>query len=388
MLLRRTYARLAIGLVFCLGVFFLIVVLADPRQSAAQSTQLLGYAWSDTIGWISLSGSGYGLSVDGSGNLSGYAWSEHIGWVSAEPADIAGCPAGTCQPRVSGGSFAGWIKAIGAGGNGWDGWISLHCSNTGSCGTSNYGVTLTSGTLSGYAWGSDVVGWIDFNYGSGPAPSCAFNPATQSIVRGSNTTLSWTSTNATSGFISLIGPVSTAGSVGVNPTATTTYSATFGGGGGYGSCEATVNVSCAPLYSCNGQTIQYTTAGCVTTNVTTCVSPNYCEAGKSTCSVPPVSYDPSGTLTASPQLVRYNGTSTVSWSVQNASSCTVTGNGNTWNGLTSAGAACTHKNGACVTNPVTTSVRYTLTCTALPGATPPAFTDSVTIVPSPVYEER
>lgn len=40
---------------------------------------------------------------------------------------------------------------------GWDGWISL-----GSAGTTSYGVTLSNGSLEGFAWGSDVIGWIDW----------------------------------------------------------------------------------------------------------------------------------------------------------------------------------------------------------------------------------
>ena len=43
------------------------------------------------------------------------------------------------------------------------GWISMNCSNTDTCGTSNYKVQLnTSGDLTGYAW-SSTVGWISFN---------------------------------------------------------------------------------------------------------------------------------------------------------------------------------------------------------------------------------
>lgn len=44
------------------------------------------------------------------------------------------------------------------------GWISFSCSNTASCTTVNYGVTVNpaSGLLSGDAWSSNV-GWIKFN---------------------------------------------------------------------------------------------------------------------------------------------------------------------------------------------------------------------------------
>ncbi len=74
--------------------------------------------------------------------------------------------------------MTGWVKALSADGNGWDGWISLAGDgatwNGSSCvgandylGTNrcNYGVKLNliTGDFEGYAWGSDVVGWIDFN---------------------------------------------------------------------------------------------------------------------------------------------------------------------------------------------------------------------------------
>jgi hypothetical protein len=52
------------------------------------------------------------------------------------------------------------------------GWISMNCSNTNTCGTSNYKVELEqSGNLTGYAW-SSTVGWISFNP-AGPYPTGA-----------------------------------------------------------------------------------------------------------------------------------------------------------------------------------------------------------------------
>ena len=56
--------------------------------------------------------------------------------------------------------LVGWLKALSGGSaqsGGWDGWIHLH--GTG------YGVELQEdSTFSGYAWGSDVIGWLDFSY--------------------------------------------------------------------------------------------------------------------------------------------------------------------------------------------------------------------------------
>jgi hypothetical protein len=65
-------------------------------------------------------------------------------------------------------------------------WISLSCSNDGSCGTSNYQVKVNkdSGLFSGYAWGgapsSGGTGWIDFSGATANLvtsfPGCAYLP--------------------------------------------------------------------------------------------------------------------------------------------------------------------------------------------------------------------
>ena len=59
------------------------------------------------------------VSAASSDNISGYAWSNNVGW------------------------------------------ISLNCTNSNSCATSNYGVHVnpSTGNFSGYAW-NDNVGWI------------------------------------------------------------------------------------------------------------------------------------------------------------------------------------------------------------------------------------
>ncbi len=160
-------------------------------SQAGAGHNVLGFAWSENIGWISFNsdncdtdnngfidtdatvlGCGgdnstdvafdYGVNVDLAGNVSGYAWSENIGWISFEPADIVGCPAGICQPSLAGGIFSGWARALNHGG-GWDGWISLNCVNSGVCAASNYKVCLNSINFEGWAWGGDVVGWVSFN---------------------------------------------------------------------------------------------------------------------------------------------------------------------------------------------------------------------------------
>jgi hypothetical protein len=69
------------------------------------SGDLSGYAWNDTIGWISFScknhnpscshrgtGTGdYGVYIDGTGDFRGYAWNDVVGWVSFNCANDSSC---------------------------------------------------------------------------------------------------------------------------------------------------------------------------------------------------------------------------------------------------------------------------------------------------------
>lgn len=183
-----------------ISIFVFVVFLSTPKSQATLGDKVYGYAWSSNIGWISFnscanpdvsfpdctgSTQDYGVTYNSSGVLSGYAWSPNIGWIKF--GGLSGFPTGagttnanatvtTVNPNA--GRFSGWARAC-AGtlnsspneslpGNctsmtsrtdGWDGWISL--SGTG------YGVSFNPNTgnpePSSYAWGSDVVGWIDFS---------------------------------------------------------------------------------------------------------------------------------------------------------------------------------------------------------------------------------
>ncbi len=181
----------------------LSTILGSPKNVASQSTgvAITGFAWSDNIGWIDLNctNSGvcgtdhFGLSVNSSGVLSGYAWSDNIGWVSANASDLTGCPNGPCTATITGGVLSGWLKAISADNNGWDGWISLSGSN--------YGLTLASGSFSGYAWGSTNVGWVDFEYAK-----TAYGTCTPSYPCSGNTIEYTSSSCSTSAVTTCVSP--------------------------------------------------------------------------------------------------------------------------------------------------------------------------------------
>ncbi len=157
-----------------LALFFSFFFVNGAKAGAGDN--VLGWAWSETIGWISFNstnqgiGANYGVNVDSGGNLSGYAWSEHIGWISFNSGDVSGCPSAPCAPvfNKANGEVSGWAKALAADNNGWDGWIHLKGTN--------YGVSVSGCNWDGWAWGSDVVGWIHFrgaNYGvTGSGNAC------------------------------------------------------------------------------------------------------------------------------------------------------------------------------------------------------------------------
>jgi hypothetical protein len=195
-----------------------LLLWSTPAQATTHEVD--GYAWSSNIGWISFNcktgganqanvcianggASDYKVLLDDTtGKLSGYAWSTNIGWISFNEAHIVGCPAGganctTPSINLTDGAITGWARACAGTVNGdctgasrtdgWDGWIELSGTNhtspdlTGAGGVSYKKLT---GEIVGYAWGSNVVGWIQFR-----TTTTGVLPGSYQIVRvdGTNT---------------------------------------------------------------------------------------------------------------------------------------------------------------------------------------------------------
>ena len=239
-------------------ILTLVLFGASSRVSAGSAENIRGFAWSDTIGWISFNNlsdgnlNSYGVNKDATGNLVGYAWSDNIGWIQF--GGLSGFPSGggtvAVNARVVGNAWEGWVRAIAGVGrtDGWDGWISL--KGTG------YGTTQNGTLIQGWAWGSEVVGWVDMSRvsmvvpASQPTATLSVNPTT--VVSGGSTTLTWTSANATSctgssnpatswsGIKSLAGSQTVSGLV-----SNTTFSLTCTGPGGQITATANVTVSAA-----------------------------------------------------------------------------------------------------------------------------------------------
>src|SRR3989344_3554235 len=106
-------------LVLILGIGFFI---SKNEARAGAAHNLLGFAWSSNVGWISFNSENcdadnsgtsdgapagcppsgatipnYGVNVDKTtGIASGYAWSSNVGWLSFNQSDLTGCPSGAC----------------------------------------------------------------------------------------------------------------------------------------------------------------------------------------------------------------------------------------------------------------------------------------------------
>lgn len=117
------------------------------------------------------------------GRLSGQAWSNNYGWLDFSDDNVQSCweanqgetfdgPAKILFPT---GKIVGWGKFL-AGDDfpddGWDGCVSFSGVEYG------VNVDLATGVVSGWAWGSDVVGWISFTN-----PECPFCDVTIVIER-------------------------------------------------------------------------------------------------------------------------------------------------------------------------------------------------------------
>lgn len=170
-----------------LGLFALFAVLffiqgSSVLQASEHENLLNGYAWSSNVGWISFSCANedpqtcgsqpdYQVKIDPpTGKFSGYAWSSNIGWIDFEPpapypetptmpATVRAVSSDVC---ASGLEAQGWVRAdAGSDASGWDGWIKLAGETSGGA---HYGVCLMEdgNSFEGFAWGSDVVGWVQF----------------------------------------------------------------------------------------------------------------------------------------------------------------------------------------------------------------------------------
>ncbi len=199
----------------------------------------------------------------------------------------------------------------------------------------------------GYWWNVDfnsgVDGWGYENFlekttptpPPTPQPTVSITATPSSISSGSSSTLTWSSTNATSCTASggWSGSKQTSGTQSVSPTATTNYTITCTGAGGTVAQSVTVTVA-------------------------------------------PTLPQPTVLLTASPSSIISGGSSTLTWSAVNATSCTASGG---WTGSKAV------PSGSQTVAP-TANTTYVINCSGTGGSTSQSVTVTVgaTVVPPTV----
>jgi hypothetical protein len=348
-------------------ILIAVVVLFAPAAMAQTipPVDLSGYAWSSNIGWISLNclndsncaTSDYKVTVNADRTVTGYAWSSNIGWIKF--GGLTGFPAGggtagsnvTLTGSYPNLTFNGWARACAAtaGGTcasmstssaagGWDGWISMRGTNYAV--SANMGVGMNSDS---YAWGSDVVGWIDmFSYVTFATQSASLSGTSCTIPVGQNTcggSLTWDIDTA------LASPniynVRTSASVSTNASANN-YGVTLTFGNTTFQARSNTSVLASRVLSA-------TCAAGLVHNGSQCV------VGTST--------EPSIlNFTAQPRFVRMGGNATVTWGLSTitGSTCAITGpNTNYAVGTTS---------GTLTVGPIRSQSTYKITCTGSYGS--------------------
>jgi hypothetical protein len=284
MKLSKTKLSVLFSIIAIVAVFVCAkVILADTGSN------MYGYAWSSNIGWVKLNdctdpsdsstctpGSSYGVSIlpVAPGTMTGYAWSSNIGWITF---NSAGCPTTGCTPGARADwanpngdgsvNIKGWARACSVYASGcsgalasndylgdWDGYIAL---DSASAGAGSFGLKINNDkTISGFAWGSEVMGWIKSITGKintdGLIVQLTANPT--SITKGASSTLTVTAVNIDSANACSIpgAPAVTmasganniwTGTVSVSPSTVTTYEVTCTKGTKTASATAIVSVT-------------------------------------------------------------------------------------------------------------------------------------------------
>jgi PKD repeat protein len=221
--------------------------------------------------------------------------------------------------------FAGADK-IGEDVTGADGWAVDWDTTQGTNGEVDLTAVATGGGLAA----TSTAVRVTVNNTGQPPPTVTLTAAPDAIASGGNSTLTWSSTNATACEASggWTGERQAAeGSEQVSPPETTTYTLTCTGDGGSAQASATVTVVPAPTV----------------------------------------------TLSAEPQSIVVGDSSTLTWSTTNADTCQALGG---WSGERPAAG------GSESTGTLTATTVYTLTCTGVGGTTGASVTVTVDEAPT------
>jgi hypothetical protein len=183
--MKSTFLKIGLGL--C-TVAAIVAVTVLPHNSFADPVtyDVTGQAFSDMpdsadqgktpdnhyggrgLGYINMKGSNYAVTLNPTtGAFGGYGWSEFGGYVEFAPVGLAGASIvpsclniKTNECPVSG--YIRYVSHTDPQSGGWDGQVKMSdpsWTNGVKLGKEIAGVRA----MSGYAWGGDVVGWVDFS---------------------------------------------------------------------------------------------------------------------------------------------------------------------------------------------------------------------------------
>lgn len=201
-----------------------------------------------------------------------------------------------------------------------------------------------------------------------PVPTCTVNLSPNPINEGQGSTLEWNSSNADTFYIQNVGYVNAAGTGTVSPSQTTSYTGTVTNS--YGSADCTGTQTLTVYQSCpfDGTTITHGSSTTAYQNDlvpygSSCVSETRtCNNGTlsgsyqyASCAVNELPPPPTVSISVSPSVVHRGDTAVLTWSSENADSCTVTGGGDSWTGISSPPEGQE-------TSPVRGEVTYVLEC--------------------------
>ena len=351
---------------FLLAILFVGAAVAQA-QTLPAPIDLDGFAWSSNIGWISLNcrndsncaSSDYKVTINADRTITGWGWSSNLGWVKF--GGLASFPVGggtaAENARLTGTypnlTWSGWARACAGtlGGTcstmsnnpeagAWDGWIALRGTNHAI--TSNMATGMNADS---YAWGSEVVGWIDmFSQVTFATTSATIWGNNCTITQGASTCatqLNWDiDTSAVSPNMYRV--TAPASQLSTNRTQTN-YGVTIGLGNttfharsGTTMLDAvTLNASCAAGLSPSG---------------------GICVLGTGTTS-------PTMNLKAVPPIVRRGNTATINWSLSSLAGNTCVINGP---GITNSAVGTV--TGSVQTGPILNTATVRMTCTGAYGS--------------------
>lgn len=362
--------------------FCLFMHTAAVHAQTIPATELSGFAWSSNIGWISLNckndsncaASDYRVTINADRTITGWGWSSNIGWIKF--GDLSAFPAGggtTARNAEITGTYPnltwqGWARACaatadrrcgsmstGTNTGGWDGWIALRGTNFAVSANMTTGMNTNS-----YAWGGDVVGWVDmFSNISFTTVDSSLSGTGCTIPLGSGTcgtTLTWDVDS------SLSSPNLYRATTPTGQLSTSRYDTNF------------------PVTLSHGYTTFHLRSG--TTILTPLTVQARCAAGLtyngSTCIVGTGTTSPSITLKAVPPIVRTGGRTSVEWTLSTLSGSTCVLNGPGLSNVTISTLV-----GSTTTGVITSTATVRLTCTGAYGS----VDERATVEVIPVAEE-